>query len=453
MKKHALLLLVALVAFSCSQDKKQDSVWSGKVQNHPNGLITLLGTGYEKDIILADDGSFTAELVLPYDGYYNAIFGRIPLALYLENGKDLTLQVDVDDFENSLELSGDLAVENNFLLQKRNLANQDLRALYAQEPEEFLHSINTIKKEIATELMNSQIENEAFLESQKKELSYMQASFLNNYENNYTYLNNTGKVVVPADFYRPLALLNLSDTLEFRISDSYKQLVSDYWSREANQLETQEDANATIHYIHLINENFPDGYAKNQLLNDAVGYSLKPDKYLDKVYALYMESQTDSELKQAMEDNYQVLSKITPGKKSPEFDYENYNGDTTSLASLRGKYVYVDVWATWCGPCLREIPFLKEVEEDYREKDVVFVAISIDEAKDYDKWREMIEERELVGVQLYSGGEAWQSDFPQAYNVRGIPRFILIDPEGNIFDADTYRPSDPRLRALFDDIL
>lgn len=453
MKKYAFLLFAALVAISCSQDQKQTSVWSGKVENNTNGLITLIGSEYEKDIILEDDGSFIVELDLPYEGYYNAIFGRIPLALYLEKGKDLSLQVDLEDFENSIEITGELAAENNFLLQKKKLANQDLRALYAEEPSSFLQSINALHDKIASALKASEITNEKFLKSQERELNYMQASFLNNYEDNYTYLTKVEEVVVPDNFYDQLERINLSDTLEFRLSDSYKQLVSSHWHRETGLLLRQEEENHSIQYINLINANFPEGYAKNQLLKDATGYSLKPDKYLDKVYELYMENQTDPELRQQMEDSYKVLSKLTPGKKSPTFDYENYNGGTTSLESLQGKYVYVDVWATWCGPCLREIPFLKEVEKDYRDKDIEFVAISIDEAKDYDKWREMIEERELVGIHLYTGGDAWQAEFPQAYNVRGIPRFILIDPEGNIFDADTYRPSDPKLRALFDEIL
>src|SRR5690625_708455 len=326
MKKYALLLFAAFVAFSCSQKKKQDSVISGMVENNTNGLITLIGSEYEKDIILEDDGSFTVALDLPYDGYYNAIFGRIPLALYLEKGKDLSLQVDVEDFENSLEITGDLAAENKFLQQKKELANQNFRALYAEDPESFLQSIGSMHDEIASALEGSAIANDKFLKSQEKELSYMQASFLINYEGNYTYLNKVNEVEVPNNFYNQLERINFADTLEFRLSNSYKQLISGYWHKEAEQLLNQEDANRNIHYINLIDANFPEGYAKNQLLKDVTGYSLKPDVYLDKVYTLYMENQTDPELRQVMEDSYQVLSKLTPGKKSPAFEYENYNG-------------------------------------------------------------------------------------------------------------------------------
>src|SRR5690625_3493108 len=88
MKKLALFLFTALLLVSCSQPKDKKSVLSGSVKNG-TGLVTLVGSEYEKDIILNDDGSFSEELDLPYNGYYNAIFGRIPLALYLEVDKGL----------------------------------------------------------------------------------------------------------------------------------------------------------------------------------------------------------------------------------------------------------------------------------------------------------------------------------------------------------------------------
>lgn len=453
MKKYALLLFVALLAFSCAQDKKQDSILSGKVENLDNGLITLVGTEYEKDIILEEDGTFTTEIELPYDGYYNVILGRIPLPMYLEKGKNLSFTLDVQDVGSSLTFSEDLALENNFLSQKREIATINPRELYQKEPEDFIASIEEFQEKLSTALGESEIANKNFISSQEKEILYQKASFLNTYENAYTYLTETEEVNLPTNFYASLEDIDMADTLEFRLSDGYKQMVQGYLFRSLEEMPSATDTNDAIRYIELVNETYPESYAKNQLLKEAVGYSLKPDKHLDKAYELYMSSQTDSQLKQEMEEKYAVLSKITPGKKSPEFDYENFEGGTTSLESLRGKYVYIDVWATWCGPCLREIPHLIQLEKDYKDKNVQIVGISIDEEKAYDKWKTMLTEEESAGIQLYSGGDAWRVDFAQGYNVQSIPRFILIDPEGNIFDADTYRPSDPKIRELFDQIL
>ena len=149
------------------------------------------------------------------------------------------------------------------------------------------------------------------------------------------------------------------------------------------------------------------------------------------------------------------------GKPSPSFEnYENYKGGTTSLADLKEKYVYVDIWATWCGPCKAEIPSLKEIEKDYHGKNIEFVSISVDNGRGYKEktveaskigWKNMIAEENLGGIQLFSDN-AWKSDFITGYEINSIPRFILIDPAGNVVNADAPRPSSPKLRELFDSL-
>ncbi|WP_452221974.1 TlpA family protein disulfide reductase [Lacinutrix salivirga] len=148
------------------------------------------------------------------------------------------------------------------------------------------------------------------------------------------------------------------------------------------------------------------------------------------------------------------------GKPSPKFtNLENAKGGKTSLSDLKGKYVYVDVWATWCGPCIREIPSLKEVEKEFHDKNIEFVSLSVDDGRGYKGdaeaarkgWQEMVKEKELGGVQLHSA-EGWKSEFVQGFKINGIPRFILIDPAGNVVDADAPRPSSPKLKTLFNSL-
>ena len=147
-----------------------------------------------------------------------------------------------------------------------------------------------------------------------------------------------------------------------------------------------------------------------------------------------------------------ILKAFPKGAPSPSFDnYENHKGGTTSLTDLRGKYVYIDVWATWCGPCIREIPSLKKIEADYHDRNIEFVSVSIDKKKDYDTWKKMVTDKELGGIQLFADSD-WKSKFVRDYKIDGIPRFLLIDPEGNIVSADAPRPSDPKLIALFNEL-
>jgi len=137
---------------------------------------------------------------------------------------------------------------------------------------------------------------------------------------------------------------------------------------------------------------------------------------------------------------------------SPTFDYENHKGGTTKLEDFKGKYVYIDVWATWCGPCRAEIPSLKKVEERYHGKNIVFVSISVDVDKDHEKWKNFVTEKQLGGVQLFAD-KNWNSDFMKSYGINSIPRFILIDPNGKVVKGDASRPSSPQLKEELDKLL
>jgi thiol-disulfide isomerase/thioredoxin len=168
-----------------------------------------------------------------------------------------------------------------------------------------------------------------------------------------------------------------------------------------------------------------------------------------------LEKELKAQYKFMMDRKAKFVSFI--GNPSPIFEnYENYKGGTTSLSDLKGKYVYVDVWATWCGPCKAEIPALKEIEKAYHGKNIAFVSISVDNGRGYkdnsleaskEGWKKMIAEKEMGGIQLFSD-KAWKSDFVSNFKINGIPRFILIDDKGNVVHADAPRPSSPRLKTL-----
>lgn len=137
---------------------------------------------------------------------------------------------------------------------------------------------------------------------------------------------------------------------------------------------------------------------------------------------------------------------------APSFNYENHKGGKTKLEDFKGKYVYIDIWATWCGPCRAEIPSLKKMEELYHNKNIEFVSISIDVDKDHEKWKNFVTEKQLGGVQLFAD-KNWYSDFITHFGITGIPRFILIDPNGKVVQSDAPRPSSPKLKEDLDKLL
>ena len=137
-------------------------------------------------------------------------------------------------------------------------------------------------------------------------------------------------------------------------------------------------------------------------------------------------------LNQFLAPKIAMREELTKGKTSPTFtNYENFAGGKTSLSDLKGKYVYIDIWATWCGPCIKEIPSLKKVEKQFEDKNIEFVSISVDEGRGYKNdaalaykgWQKMIVDKALGGMQLLADN-GFRSKFIQDYQINGIPRFI-----------------------------
>lgn len=173
---------------------------------------------------------------------------------------------------------------------------------------------------------------------------------------------------------------------------------------------------------------------------------------MDAYYRTFMAVSTSTENNKVFTKKYDDLKKLSKGAPSPVFtDYVNNAGGTSSLSDFKGKHVYIDVWATWCGPCLAEVPALKKIEKQYHGKNIEFVSISIDTQDKREAWSKMIADKALGGVQLLADKD-WSTDFIKAYKINSIPRFILLDPKGNIVSWNAPRPSKEELITLFNEL-
>ncbi len=146
-----------------------------------------------------------------------------------------------------------------------------------------------------------------------------------------------------------------------------------------------------------------------------------------------------------------IDSQKLEGDVAIDFTYPDINGKMVSLSQQKGKVVLIDVWATWCGPCKKEIPYLAKLEEEYHGKDIVFMSVSVDEANKKQDWENFVQQKKLGGLQLFAGG--FQSDIAKYYGIKGIPRFILVDKEGKLVSISAPRPSSPELKSLIDKLL
>lgn len=251
----------------------------------------------------------------------------------------------------------------------------------------------------------------------------------------------------------------LNDEALFKRSASYRAWLDDKISELRN---TKYKSDTTLGYegnyvvkLKVIENELPAGYIKDYLFYKGTGTVIKTvrnDAAKEEAYRNFMAKASNAAYKKEMEEVYANYKMMTANAFSPDFNYTDVNGKMVSLKSLRGKYVYIDVWATWCGPCKMEIPHLTKVEADYHGKNIHFVSLSVDQQKDKSKWTSYVKDNKLGGIQLLADKD-FDSDFVKKYNINAIPRFILIDPTGKIVSGDAKRPSDPLLRKQLDTLL
>ncbi|HMI07961.1 MAG TPA: TlpA disulfide reductase family protein [Flavobacterium sp.] len=448
--KNTLILFLALALTSFGL-KAETITIAGKITNVKDGKIRLMGESYSKDITLKPDGSFSETLNIDYSGSYMIVTAQNRVSVYLTKGTNLIITADNNDFYKSLKYSGKGSLENQYIASKNayvNAINQE--KLYSMNEADFLKENQEIKKDLLQLLNSMPLNNPKYNEKELKNIDYLEQVFIANYEKNHAHFTKSPEFKAAADFPKLSADFNADNELDFLFSNAYKQLVYLRFNENIEKKLGPDDNFVWKPALEEIKK------VKSPAIRNALCISLNPEitgsnPDAEKLYSELMAISTNPLFKKDITEKFNKLKTLSTGKPSPAFDYENHKGGKTSLASLSGKYVYIDVWATWCGPCRQEIPSLQKVEAQYEGKNIAFVSISIDARKDYEKWKKMVTDQSLGGIQLIADND-WSSQFAVEYGIASIPRFILVGPDGNIINSDAPRPSDPKLVNLFTDL-
>lgn len=120
-------------------------------------------------------------------------------------------------------------------------------------------------------------------------------------------------------------------------------------------------------------------------------------------------------------------------------------GDVVDFSTFKGKYVYIDMWASWCVPCIKEVPYLQELEKELKNTDVIIISVSVD--KNEQAWKKKMQDLGLHGCQLIDK----ENKLYDALNPKGVPFFVIYDKEGRLYMHDAPRPSDgARLKDILE---
>ena len=463
--KKLIAAVLLLTIFACQPQQPEKMTLTLQVEGaDPETEYKVFASGSTMDEasktfkFTEDQTEYTVEI--PLDGpKMIPVYGDFYKVIYAEPGENLTLKAtkNEDKFEYAYAgsaapymevLDGIGKLDSDFVQKHKNLKYRHFSLAW----EDFDSQLNAVY-EGKEELIASTTELSGdFKAVMKAHLFAGKVNMLSTYE---VYFNRFQKEEGAEDFEVPGIEDKYKQAFAFDdialASTDFGRLISGYVTSEG--VEALGDLGDTPWYS--LPENWekmyewvkadatvPDAYKEHMLGSYVSGLtmSLGIDGAWD-IKEDFVKTYPDAPSVQSINANYAKWEPLKKGNPAPDFEYESLEGGKVSLSSLKGNVIYVDVWATWCGPCISEFPSYKILKKRLKDaKDVKWLYVSVDDAKAKEKWVESIAKHELDGIQLFSGG-GWDASITDLYQIKGIPRYILVDKEGNIHSANAPRPS------------
>ncbi len=420
----------SLALYGCK--RKQTSTLSFDIQDY-DGTAPRVTIGLKNRSVTIDSvtGQGSIELDIKSPVYATVSTRKYESKLvFFEPGKDLKLSYSMKSGEKEIKYSGALAKEAEFLNQGNfynrivpNVANKGIQT-YVNTSDSIL-MVNRQKLDGTTFSTNfKQLENKRLLTNSLLQLLrvYTKDTTLYLQTLRERMIDDSTFMVIPA--YR-----------EFL--DQYIRLLVRMTSKSTQLFEGTELADRRLECIF---ENMKDPAVLSYLVDITLFHFGAHG--IEKYNNLYRQYVKDPERLASFTEACKKAEKIAPGQPCPDFSFQNNKGETVTLTDLKGKFVYLDIWATWCGPCKGEMPSLLKLEKHFEGKDILFVSLSIDKNKDIKLWKQTIEKMGLGGIQLHLGENwEWLKNFMPAS--MSVPRFVLLDKEGKIVTANMSAPSKP----------
>lgn len=430
----------SLALYGC--EGKQTSTLSFDIRDY-DGTAPRVVIGFMNRSVTIDSvtGQGSIELDLKSATYATISTRRFDSKLcFLEPGKDLILTYSMKPGEKEIVYGGALAKEAE-LLNQGNFYNRVVFNIANEGIQSFVNKSDSIL------IVNQQkLDETAFSKTFKQ------------WENKRLLVNSLLQLLRVHTKDTTLYLQTLREKLiedsTFLAIPAYREFLDQYIRMlvrmDSKSTRLFEGTELADRRVKCILDNIEEPALRGYLI-DITLFHLG-DQGIEKYKNLYNEYVKDPERLVLFAEACKKAEKIAPGQPCPDFSFQDNKGETVTLADLKGKFVYLDMWATWCGPCKGEMPSLLRLEERFEGKDILFVSLSVDKNKDIELWKQTIEKMGLGGIQLHLGENwEWLKNFMPAS--MSVPRFVLLDREGKIIDANMSRPSDKATAEKFNELL
>lgn len=449
LKAIVLVFAISLICFSCKTAIEKNYVTiSGNITNQTSDSLKIYNySGNTKSIKIRKDGSFLDTLYLPR-GYYKLEYdnyGRTEI--FLTNGYELNLSISPKK-DTVITYKGIGAFENKYLTEKEHL--EDIIGFVTTQARNrdeasfltFYDSVYTAKRNLLH--LNEAKMNSSFIAIESMDLKYEKLNQIAFYARLKSYSMPPGSTYkasanFPNIYEAPIGDLKDENML---LSAEYLSFLTEYFAQKTQEIleETASDNFYETYWQTVAND------VKNPKIFEELTYQnglswLRKAVQMDSVVKLLKDNFTNPYHLSEIDKTYTMYKKMERGKPAPNFELKGVSDNLVALKDLRGKLVYIDFWGTFCKPCFKLMPALHEVEEHFKGKDIHFVGLGMDPTDEL--WRKRIKEFNMGGIQLRS--ESRDHPFLQYFNVVGIPRFMLLDKQGNIIDVDARQPNDPKL--------
>ncbi|WP_051350456.1 TlpA family protein disulfide reductase [Dyadobacter alkalitolerans] len=468
----SLILLTSL--WSCDKKNsnhvtisiKLDSAKNARVDFVTNNMLSLdtllLATS---TLDSTGSGKIEVDIAGPLFAVVTSAGQYIPL--YVNPGDDIVIEPDSGKSRKNVNYAGDGSTVNRFIKRSQDAQQQcevtnGKYIIQIMDDAEFFARMDAFKKK-HQELLNSLLTDKnvdpntlKVMQSRKEMMEY---HFYQKYtQSKYGYDMNDP--AIPAKLLAPIKNLP-EDSLALAINMyDYAAILANFlesniFAQVAKQTEGRDPDSIAGKYPEIADSFIQEQPYSRQLkdhfraanINFWVGMEgVSPE--LQKLRDLFNKEVDVPQYTTTLNKSFGIWERIGPGKPAPDFTGQTADGKNMSLSSLKGKVVYVDVWATWCGPCKEEFPHSKKLMKAFKGNDkVAFLFVSTDE--NVETWKKMLPDKSVPeGIHINQVQKNQPDDIWENYRIWGIPRYILIDADGKMLQTHAPRPSSGKVEDL-----